>query len=260
MRIVMLTFATIVFCAMVPSSAQAEDFGALVTTDLSAPGSVKRARNDMKTGPRGRVWKFSLPAGYCNPKRYEAGSDDSDCKYNSSRSTRVEKAQSKARQPKEAWYGWWVYFPRDFPYGRAQTRGHYEFAYWHNRFCPHLSFASFSGSDTALYLETNERVGGYDCRPTLKQKIVPFSELVGRWTRFEVHVVWSEGNDGFAEVYVNGELRTRHKGRTLTKNAGGANYFVHGIYLCCTQDVRSIRAASIVFGDVSRAATRSGLK
>ncbi len=260
MRLFSILCALIFLTVGLSIEVAAKDFGSFVTTEGSAPGSVKRVRNRASQGPTKSVWQFNLPAGYCNPKPYETGLDDSDCKYKSARSSRYEKGGSKAEQPKEAWYGWWVYFPADFPYGNRQTRGHYEFAYWHNRFCPHLTFASDAGTGSDLYLQTNARLGGYDCKPTLKQKVASFSELVGRWTRFEVRVIWSEGNDGLADVYINGKLRTRHRGRTLTRNAGPSNYFVHGVYLCCTRDVASIRQATVVFGDVSRARRREDLR
>lgn len=260
MRTLVAAIATVLCAAGLPSGGASKDFGSFQTHDLSAPKSVKKVRNKSSSGPQQSIWQFNLPTGYCNPKRYQPGTDDSDCKYRSSRSSRVEKGGSKNTQPEEAWYGWWVYFPADFPIGRRQTRGHYEFAYWHNRYCPHLTFASDAGTGNDLYLQTNARIGGYDCKPTLKKKVASFSELLGKWTRFEVRVIWSEGNDGLAEVYLNGKLRARHSGRTLTMDVGRSNYFVYGVYLCCTQNVAAIKNATVVFGDVRRAASRDDLR
>lgn len=126
----MALFWAIVLAVFFPLAAMAEGtgkFGSFVKDDLSAPGTVKKIADPTGSAPTSEVYWFSLPAGYCNSKKYDAGSTDSDCTWNSSRSQMRQTAKS---QPKESWYGWYTYFPKDFAYGSRQTKGHYEFAYW----------------------------------------------------------------------------------------------------------------------------------
>lgn len=242
-------------CALLlPAMAEARDFGGFRKDELSAPKSVGKVKDPTGNAPTGSVIAFSIPPGYCNPKPYEPGGKESDCTYNSTRAQMVEGGKS---QPKEAWYGWWVYFPKDFRYGSRQVKGHYEFAYWHNHQCPHLTF--FSENSDTLYLGTNRALGNYECEPDQRLPVVRFSELLGRWTQFEVHVIWSSGAAGRAEVYVNGDLRTSLSGATLTKGLENINYFKYGIYLCCTADAATIRGTQLMFTGVKRADSREGL-
>lgn len=250
----LVTRLTLLAALLLPSLGAARDFGSFRKDDLSAPQSVAKIKDPTGAAPTANVTAFTIPPGYCNPKPYEPGGTESDCTYNSTRAQMVEGARS---QPKEAWYGWWVYFPADFRFGSRQVKGHYEFAYWHNKQCPHLTFFS-QGSDM-LYLGTNRALGNYDCAPGKPLAVARFSELLGRWTQFEVHVVWSSGAAGRAEVYLNGDLRTTLSGPTLTKGLENTNYFKYGIYLCCTADAAQIRGTSLLFAGVKRASSREGL-
>jgi hypothetical protein len=260
----LIGFAWGVFACSAPAFAGADKgFDPFVKDDLSPPGSAKTIADPTGSAPTKKVQSFSLPAGYCNPKPYDKGSKDSDCTYNSSRSQFRENVfatkRNKNGQPPEAWYGWSVYFPQDFPYGYSQTRGHYEFVYWHNHKCPHLSFAGFPGSDNGLYLQTNKAVGGFDCAPLQKLRVADFKELVGKWTRFEVQVKWANDDSGRATVFMNGMHVLDYKGATLTEGLGSINYFKYGIYICCTSDVKKIKQATVLYSGIKRAATREEL-
>ena len=199
---------------------------------------------------------FTIPQGFCNDTPYEAGRADSDCFY---KSARAQKAQKAHTQPKEAWYGWWVYFPSDFPFGKRQTNGHYEFAYWHNFQCPHVTFANNAGQSDALYLETNTSLGNYQCAKRDNIRVATFSELAGKWTRFEMFVRWSSSKSGHINLFINGEERLNRNMITLTPGLENTNYFKYGIYLCCTDNVANIRAMKIFFAGVRQAKSRDGL-
>ena len=159
----------------------------------------------------------------------------------------------------KSWYGWYVYFPSDFAYGTRQTKGHYEFAYWHNHQCPHLTFTGGSRNDGNLYLETNRALGNYQCETNQSIKVANFKELIGRWVRFEVFVHWANDSSGQAIVFIDGRPRVALKGPTLTKGLEAINYFKFGIYLCCTNDYRQIRETGLYFAAVRAAKTREGL-
>ena len=251
---------TIVFAFFLPFAAMANEtgkFGAFIKDDLSAPGTVNKIADPTGSAPTSKVHAFSLPSGYCNPKKYDAGAKDSDCTWNSSRS---QMRQSSKSQPKEAWYGWYTYFPPDFAYGSRQTKGHYEFAYWHNHQCPHLSFSGGPKNDGNLYIETNKALGNYECGPRDLIKVATFKELLGHWVRFEVFVKWSNDSTGQAIVYLDGKQRAVLNGATLTKGLESINYFKFGIYLCCTKDFRQIRGTSMLYAGVRSGGSRKDLE
>lgn len=256
MRPAALLRLCVLFLFSLTAMAQADGFGSFKRDDLSAPKTAGKIKDPTGASPASPVYGFRLPAGYCNAKPYEPGGKESDCFYGSARSQMVESGK---KQPGEAWYGWYVYFPKDFPYGGKQTKGHYEFAYWHNKQCPHLSFANDAGAGDMLYLQSNKALGNYDCEPVSKQPIISFKRLLGKWTRFETHVIWSSGSNGLVEVYVDGKLAVTRKGPNLVKGFEGTNYFKFGAYLCCTGDAAQIREASVYFSGVKRASDREGL-
>lgn len=250
-----LAFWLVALAFAIPVAAQ--DFGSFKRDELSAPGTAAKVKDPTGSAPAKPVYGFTLPAGYCNPKPYDPGGAESDCTFRSSRSQMFE---TKKSQPAEAWYGVHVYFPKSFPIGGAQTRGHYEFFYWHNRQCPHLTFASDAGGSDQLYLQGNRALGNFDCEPTAKRPIISMKKLLGRWTKFETFVRWSSGSDGRVEVYVDGKLVLAEDGPTLVAGYETVNYFKFGVYLCCTKDVGLIKEGSVYYAGVSRAKTRDGLK
>ncbi len=255
--------ALVLLQIVVPAHSQdTGDFDPLVTVDLSAPNSVKIIPDPTGSAPTDKVYSFTIPEGYCSNKRYGSGAD-SDCTWKSTRSSIRENVSATKKngsvQPKQAWYGWSVYFPEDFKYGQKQTRGHYEFAYWHNGQCPHLTFFNLAGLNDTVYLGTNKAEGNYECTPGSRLKVADFKNLVGKWNRFEVFVKWANDDDGEAKVYLDGKFVLHYKGPTLTAGYENKNYFVFGIYLCCTNDVASIKGTNALFAAVKRADTREGL-
>ena len=133
----------------------------LVTDDLSAPKSVATVKDPTGGAPTAKVYSFKIPPAYCNDKPYDKGSKDSDCTWKSTRSQIRENVfatkKNGTAQPKQSWYGWYVFFPADFVYGSRQTKGNYEFAYWHNHQCPHLTFQNSAGGTTAFIFKLTGR-------------------------------------------------------------------------------------------------------
>jgi hypothetical protein len=254
---IMRLLATLILILMPLSlgAQQSTGFG-FYTDERNPPKGFFRTNDPTGIGPTRKVDVFTIPEGYCNPEPYESGLPDSDCSYQSSRAQRAQDGKS---QPSEAWYGWWMYLPADFPYGRRQTRGHMEFAYWHNGRCPHITFANDTGESDQLYIETNRALGGYDCATDQKLAVASFSELVGQWTQFEVFIRWGDVSSGHLTVYLNGEKRVDRDMATLTIGFEDRNYFKYGMYICCTKDVATIRPMQLYFAGVKRSTTREGL-
>ena len=238
------------------------DFGSFGQVEMNAPGSMKYMADPTGSAPTKDVFSLHIKSGYCSKSKYGDGVSN-DCKFNSTRTSMretVAKTNKKAAvQPKSAWYGFAVYFPKGDPFGKKQTKGHQDFAYWHNGHCAHLSFRNFAGQEDPLSLGTNIALGGYDCADGLGLKIASFSELEGHWSRFEVFVNWSTSDDGEAKVYLDGKYVVQYKGPTLTKGFEVPNYFVFGTYICCTSDVKNIKSHTVLYSAVKRAQSRDGL-
>ena len=248
-----------------PGIASAQDFGdfdPFIPVEMNAPGSLKNMADPTGNAPTQDIYSFHMKSGYCSNSKYGDGVS-SDCKAGSSRTSMRENVTSTKKngngQPKSAWYGFAIYFPKDDPFGEKQTKGHHSFAYWHNGHCPHLDFRNFSGSENTLSLSTTVALGGYDCADGVGLKIADFAELQGHWNRFEVFVNWSAGDDGEAKVYLEGKFTAHYKGPTLTKGFEAPNYFVFGTYVCCTRDVKEIKPHTVLYSAVTRSPTRDGL-
>jgi uncharacterized membrane protein (Fun14 family) len=238
-------------------------FDPFVADDHSVADTVATIDDPTGQAPSAKVYSFRIPAGSCSDELYEPGSEESDCFFNSARSQIRENVFATKRnanvQPKESWYGWAVYFPEDFAYGTKQTKGSFEFAYWHNHQCPHLTFVHWPSRDGTLYLGTNKALGNYECTPGPTLKVADFSDLVGKWSRFEMFVKWANDETGEAKVYLNGQYVIHYKGPTLTAGYENVNYFKFGLYLCCTPNVATIKEASVLYASVKRADKREDL-
>jgi Polysaccharide lyase len=258
--------AALAFCLLCRIAVAQErgDFDPFKTVDLSAPGSVNIVADPTGTAPDKKVYSFALREAYCSKVRY-GNSNDSDCAFGSSRSQMLEDVSATKKngnvQPKQAWYGWSVYYPEDFLYGKKQTSGFYQFAYWHNGQCQHLTFSNVSGSDDTLYLSTSRKMGkkSFECSPGPRVRVADFKDLVGKWNRFEVFVNWANDDSGEVKVYLNGKYVVHYRGPNLTEGFELKNYFVFGVYLCCTLDVKKIKGTSLLYANVKRATTREAL-
>mgnify|MGYP000845544435 FL=1 len=172
---------------------------------------------------------------------------DSDCAENSVRSEIAENVWDDNRpgdgQPKEAWYRWNVFLPKDFP---IQDTGKLLLGQWHNGECPHVSFTSPGKANGVLYFETMKTWQG-DCKDTMRIPFTSIQELRGKWTEFVMLAKWSNKADGRFQIYINGELAMKWNGRTLTKGKESRNYLKVGIYQCCNNKKILIKPASALF-------------
>ena len=150
--------------------------------------------------------------------------------------------------------------PKDFAYGLKQPQqAFYNFAYWHNRVCQHMTIGHQPGLDETLELRTFQISPDGGCVPRMRARIANFRDIVDKWTRFEVHVKWSTKEDGNATVFMNGEKVASIDGPNLIKKFEKVNYFKFGVYLCCTGDVKKIKATGMYYAGVKRAKVREEL-
>lgn len=254
------------FVLLVGTAGQAQDFGTfdpLRPEETSVPGSVSIIDDPTGSAPTKKVFSFDIPTGACSDAPYQPGEPETDCYFNSTRSQYKEfvwetKANGTA-QPNEAWYGWSVYFPEDFPYGKLQTNGSAEFFYWHNGHCPHVNFTNSAGRQDTFNLTLNRYIGKYECLPALSLPLMEFKDLLGKWNRFEVFVKWETDDSGEVRVYLDGRYLAKYKGATLVPEFKDLVYFKFGLYLCCTPGVDTIKPMRTFYSAIRRGEDRGDL-
>lgn len=252
-----LSYAIIIAFVLLGGIAQAggSDFASFKKEPINAPGSYKVVTDPTGNAPAAKIHRFTITPGACSDRKYTNG--NSDC---TSKSVRSQAYETASKQPPQAWYAWDMYFSKDFPLGSQQpAAGFYQFANWHNGECPNLSLVSETAIGTTLDLQTNTFIGG-DCRPAQRLPIADIKSMRGGWHHVEMHVVWSKGPDGLAEIWLDGKLRQRLTGRNITAGAPSKNYFKFGIYLCCTRGTELIAPATMYFTTPVRSTSRDGLK
>ncbi len=230
-------------------------FGQFAPEPINAPGSYRIIADPTGLAPTARVQSFRIDAGACSSKKYDNG--NSDCTFHSVRSQAYELAKN---QPAEAWYAWSMYLPPDFPVGKEQKAGgNLLFAYWHNGDCQNLDVNVPRGS-TKLYFQTNLFYGAGKCPPDQRVAFADLAAMRGQWHRFEVHVKWSKGADGLAELFLDGKKAATIRGRNITPNTHPQNYFKFGLYQNNTLATEKLVTETAFYTGISRASTRDGLR
>ena len=245
-----------------PSEFQPKNFGSFNgfdEKDINQPSGYSFINNPTENPAFKKVHSFSVEPGCKSNVTYDDGKS-SECKYESVRAELSEGGLNwPDLQPDEAWYGWDIYIPKDFPTARQQGSGKYILGQWHNGQCPHISYINQPENDN-LYLQTMTSLGNYECENRSKTEIISFTELKGKWTRFETFVKWSSGEDGEVKIYVDGQLKIDKKGSNLTVGFENNNHFDFGVYLCCTNDIDSIKPTTVLYANISRASRRNNLR
>lgn len=227
-------------------------------TDPNTPkGAHAVVKDPTGTAPLDRVHRFTLNPGACSDRKH-VSANSSDCKFQSMRATAYEP---DFKLKTDEWVAWSLYLPSDFPVGKQQAAsGLYTFAYWHNSLCPNVALVADTGNSTTLYVQTNKAdpSGKWNCLPDQRFPIADLRALRGKWHRFELHTVFRPDNSGQVEVYLDG---SKVLSRNLSTIAPGPkkNYFVFGLYLCCTKGTDLITPATVYYTNLSRGRTREAV-
>lgn len=204
------------------------------------------------SAPTPFVEKFEVRHGDCG-----AIAGWSDCATDRERSE--VHTGSDNYEGNEYWYGWSLYLPSDFPdlYPVNQTLGQF-----HQEGNPRgCSSFLFEKSWNSFVVDRQ-----VECQAKQVIDLIKEDQLIGKWNKFEVHAKWSNKNDGYFDIYVNGELKYNYEGRTMY---GTVVYMKYGIYrgflkrYCdflhkCT-DSKTVPTQIVYYANVKRAKTREGL-
>lgn len=258
MRSLVSLILVLLFLPSVGFSQSAGGFKAFKIDPNTPSGAHKVIRDPTGSAAMRNVHQFKLEPGACSNRKHVAA-DSSDCKFKSLRATAYEP---EFRQKSEEWVSWSIYLPSDFPVGRQQAAGGlYTFAYWHNSLCPHVALVSDAGNSTTLFLQTNttDPSGKWNCIPDQRVPVADLRELRGKWNRFELRTVFKDDSTGGVELYLNGSRVVAKNMRTISPGPN-KNYFVFGLYLCCTVGTERITPATALYTRLSRAKNRAGLR
>nr|WP_302477936.1 heparin lyase I family protein [Ruegeria atlantica] len=235
------------------------------------PNSYKRLRKFEGIKAK-RIHSFSIYGGECVTSAYGDGTGKGDCSYGSVRSM-LRETKSDGRwvfpQPPEAWYGFDMLVPANFPTQGAQTKGSYIFTQWKGGVCPHASInhSTRKGQGDIIYLrlQAPRDVANHDCRDIARIPLMKMRDFKGQWRNFQVYAKWSHKADGQIIVYIDGQQVGNYSGPTLNvppnhpHKKAKMNHFDIGVYLCCTAGVKYIRPGTIYFANVNRAGSQKKL-
>jgi hypothetical protein len=198
------------------------------------------------SAPVPMVERFEVRPGDCNG---DTGWDD--CTNDRERS---ELSERGGRNPRgfEAWYGWSFYLPEDYPnvFPTKTALGQFHQQGSH----PVWMFQNSSGG-----LSLDDQVTGGTRR---YHKLISQDDLLGRWHRIEVHARWTREDDGFFDVWVNGEQKVDYRGQTMDADLV---YFKYGVYRSFMSryrnryNVKDVPGQTALYANVRRASTRAGL-
>lgn len=213
------SFISLTLAVLVSTSALAEGYVRFNPSLMSKPYSYGVARPGKAPirVPGVPTERFEVRPGDC-----AATPTWDDCANDRERAEMSESTHSQTPVGSEGWYSYSLFVPEGSPsvYPTKTAVGQF-----HQRSVrePPVQFQigvtrkGFAG----LFADMVQLRGE-------QYPLVPQAELTGRWIDIVVHARWSNGDDGFMKVYVNGKLVAQHEGPTT--NQSNPIYFKYGIY------------------------------
>jgi hypothetical protein len=216
-----------------------------------APWSYAVIDDVTGTAPAAKIERFELRDGDC----MALGSDWNDCEHDRNRTEAHADSNERDYLGDEVWYGWSIYLPVDFkdacPTSTVLGQVH--------------GFNGNNGGDMLLFQ--------YDCMGYTINRIINNNslenfpilnegEMVGKWNRIELHVRWSRENDGFVEVYANGEKKYTYSGKTFGDcDTAIMKYGIYHSYISRYHNTynKPIPTQVVYYANTKHSKTREGL-
>lgn len=228
-----------------------------ITIDRGNFGPFKRSLNSKsygylvledptKSAPVNMIEVFEVRPGDC-------GTDPgwSDCRNDRERSE-LSEVNKDNRPGSEYWYGWYIYFPQDYPniYPTKVALGQFH----QDKSHPVWMFQNGGGG-----YKLDDQVHGYSRD---YYKLIDESELRGKWHKIEVQVRWAKNEKGYFRVWVNGVQKVDYIGQTMDANRV---YFKYGLYRSFISRSKKlfypkkVPAQKVYFANVKRGKSREDL-
>jgi hypothetical protein len=147
----------------------------------------------------------------------------------------------------EYWYAWSFYVPANIPQapwvfmGQFQQRSTYD-SIW--------MFLKLSGQPFCAIFDW-KAYNQFGCAVQSKNyPLISDQDFAGRWHDVLVHAKWTQQDNGFTKIYINGQLVVDYRGYTRT--AGNTDvYFKYGIYRHASN-----QTSVVYYDEVRRGKTR----
>lgn len=197
------------------------------------------------TAPSPTVERFEVRPGDCARETLF-----NDCAEDRERSEVAQVPRDRIRVGTEAWYGWNLYLPEDFPnvfptktvLGQFhQTRSHPLFMFLH--------------TEAGLVLDDQ-------LDRTKRNLLIPENRLRGRWHQIVIFARWRKDAGGLFRVFVDDELKSEHRGATVTADEVYLKYGVYRAFVSryrTAHDTDTVPAQVAYFASVASASAREGL-
>lgn len=229
------------FIALPACGSDKGDFARFERSLNNTPHGFQIIADPTGTPPCARIERFEVRAGDCATNGLW-----SDCRTNRERSE-LSEFDSRSFDGDEAWYGFSVYLPDDWPdVWPTKT----VIAQWHQQ-RQHVVWMLLHQRGS---LVLDNQSGGTSSE---RIELMPADQLRGRWWRIEMHAKWSTGKDGQIRLYVNGEQMAERRGPNMTATKV---YFKYGVYRSfISRYGHPVPTQTAYFADVRKAKNREGL-
>lgn len=136
------------------------------------------------------------------------------------------QASNENLEGDEYWYAWSFYVPANIPQAGWVFYGQFQ---QHHNFDSIWMFMKRSGQPFCAVFDwtKNNMWNCYGQKQTYP--LIDDADFAGRWHDIVVHAKWTQQNNGFTRIYVNGELKVDYTGYTRTSGNSDV-YFKYGIY------------------------------
>lgn len=200
--------------------------------------------------PTDVIEKFEVRPGDCS----HGSGGWSDCANDRERSELKEPYDRRfTGNGSEQWYGWSIYFPKDYPnvYPTKTALG---------QFHQHKAHVVWMFQNSSGGYHLDDQVTGYTRK---YHQLIDEEDLRNKWHKIEIHVKWSRDDNGFMRVWANGEQKVDYQGQTMDDHIV---YFKYGVYRSFmsryknANNVDEVPTQTVYYSNVKRAKTREGLQ
>jgi hypothetical protein len=141
------------------------------------------------------------------------------------------RQKNEAKEGAELWYAWSIFLPVGYEYTPDESSWQI-MGQWHDQPSPGVPPTGYSPPIRVQYrpdLGALQLIYGRIQVFNDPQQTINIPVTLGTWTDLMFHIKFSQGNDGFAEVYKNGvQIGTRITGPNMFN--GEPNYLRIGLY------------------------------
>jgi hypothetical protein len=246
--LITLSISQSVWSASYPNEINRGDFGPFQRS-LNNKDHGHLIKEDVTgSAPTKLIEVFEVRPGDC----FWQKSGWNDCNKDRERSE-LGEVKKETGSGSKYWYEWNIYFPENYadisPTATILGQFHQEKSYviW-----------LFQYRNGSYHLK--ERVFGG--KNKTKHKLIGKGDLRGKWHKIEVQASWSNNDDGFFRVWVNGKQKVDYTGQTMTAEKV---YFKYGIYRSFLSKykkdngVDKVPTQKVYYSNVKRGYTRSSL-